>query len=302
MSRWFSALTSLASLTFLASPTFLATSCSSVDKQTQITLALESETEIPKELDAFTVRVFSVRTGELRFGNTYEADNGNRFPTTLAVIPADEESLSGPLRVEVEGRKGSKVFLKRQSTLSYVKERNVLLQIPLRMACFEFRACADGETCAGGQCVPSVVDPAKLADFDPKLVFAEPGSCFDEEACLDTTTEITVADDCTFPIPEGADETKGNVSIRWAAAPLRILGLEGSDAQEGWIRVSKTQGRLSQGACDSHFRRLGPDGKPLVPDWAQKVYFSSACATKSKTTPICRSAKTGHVGIGAVRP
>jgi len=277
-------------------------SCSSVDKETQITLALESETEIPKELDAFTVRVFSVRTGELRFDNTYVAENGSRFPTTLAVIPADEESLSAPIRIEVEGRKGAKVFLRRQSTLSYFRDRNVLLSVPLRMACFDFRACADGETCVGGQCVSSNVDASRLLDYDPKLVFGEPGACFDEEACLQASDEVTVADDCTFALPDDVPEAAGNVSIRWAAAPLRILALEANDTQEGWTRVSRSTGRLSQGACDSHFRRLGPDGKPLVSDWAQKVYFSKTCASKTRAVPFCRSPKTGHVGIGAVKP
>lgn len=277
----------------------LLASCSSVDEETQVTVALESETEVPKELDAFVVRVLSTRTGELRFSQTYVAENGNRFPTTLAVIPANEDSLESPVRIEVEGRKAERTFLKRVSTVSYVRGRNLLLNIALRMACFQFRDCGPTQTCAGGQCVSADVPAATLPDYEPRLVFAEPGqACFDEEACLASSEVVKVEEDCTFPVPEG----DANVAIRWDAAPGRLLALESEDPQEGWSRVANGLGRLSQGACDSHFRRTLPgSAERLVPDWARQVYVAPGCAPKTRTVPYCRSSVTGHAGIGAVR-
>lgn len=277
-------------------------SCSDVDKETQITLALESETEIPAELDSFTVRVLSTRTGELRFARDYFPTSGREFPSTLAVIPFDEESLRGPLRIEIEGRKGTTIFLQRQAVISYFKNRNILLAMPLRMACFQFRDCGPNETCAGGQCVPAQVEESAILDYADDLVFGRPGACFDEEACLGTSTEVKVEEDCTFPIPADVPEGRGNVSIRWAAAPARLLGLEAGDAIEGWTRVANDRGRLSKGACDSHFQRRGPDGQLLVPDWAREVYFSAACESKTRARPHCFSQKTLHAGIGAVSP
>lgn len=297
-------LSSLGALGLFLALVMNAGACASVDKETQITLALESETEIPAELDSFAVRVIATRTGELRFSRDYTPKTGRDFPTTLAVVPFDEDSLDGPLRIEIEARKGGAVLLRRQSVLSYFKKRNILLTLPLRMACFQFKDCGPNDTCAGGQCVPARVDPSTLVDYQPNLVFGEPGACFDEESCLDAKGGPLTIDpaDCTFEIPEGVAEDRGNVSIRWAAAPSRLLGLESNDAQEGWTRVSARRGRLSQGACDSHLMRRDGDGQLIVPDVAKDVYFSPQCASKTKSLPYCFSPKTQHAGIGAISP
>lgn len=273
-----------------------------VDRRTQITIALSAETEIPKELDSFSVRVVATRTGELRFAQDYFPSTGREFPTTLAVIPADERSLEAPLRVELEGRKNGEVFLRRAAVISYFRGRNLLLAMPLRMACFQFKDCGPLSTCAGGVCAPAAVEPATLPDFEKRFVFAEPGACFDEAACLRDSVKVEVRADCTFDIPGDVPEDRGNVSIRWAVAPGRILALDVGEAREGWTRVGPKVGRLSQGACDSHFRRVGPDGSYLVPDWAKTVYFSPACSSKPALLPYCFSEQTKHHGVGAAFP
>lgn len=282
--------------------TLVTASCSSVDRSTQITVALSSETEIPKELDSFAIRVISTRTGELRFSQDYYPTSGREFPTTLAVIPIDQDSLASPIRVELEGRKGTTVFLRRESVISYFKDRNLLLSMPLRMACFQFKDCGPSATCSGGQCVSSAVDASKLVDYDRSIVFGDRGACFDEQRCLTQSAEIAIDADCTFSIPAAATDGQGNVAIRWAAAPQRILALDANDPQEGWSRVAADRGKLSQGACDSHFQRVGPDGAPLVADWAKTVFFSTTCASKTPTLPFCFSQQTQHAGIGAVVP
>ena len=286
-------------LVFAASAAFTA-SCASTDKTTQITLALESETEIPKELDSFLLRVFSTRTGELRFEKRYTPGPGEGFPTTLAVIPADEDALASPVRIELEGYSNSNLFLKRRAIVSYFRNRNLLLSLPLRMACFDFKACGVDETCAGGQCIKAVTDPAKLLDYREDLVFGKAGSCFDEQTCLVGSDKLTVREDCTFDLPAGVSETDGNVSVQWAAAPSRLLGLEANDTQEGWKRAGPLAGRLSQGACDSYFQRKDAKGDPLVKDVALAVLFSATCASKTREIAYCRSATTQHTGIGAV--
>ena len=283
----------------LATLAFAGAACSSVDEQTQITLGLSAETEIPKELDSFAIRVFSTRTGELRFSQDYFPTSGREFPTTLAVIPADEASLESPIRVEIEGRQGSKVQLRRQSVVSFFKKRNVFLNVPLRMACFQFKDCGPENTCAGGQCVPARIDPSTLPEYESRYVFGENGRCFDEEKCLGDRETLVIEDNCEFSFRDRG-EGVGNVSIRWAAAPGRVLALESDDPQEGWRRIGPGRGRLSQGACDSHFQRRGPDDELLVSDWAKTVYFSGTCPSKPKLLPICYSDATQHSGIGAI--
>lgn len=280
-------------------------SCSSserIDKETQLTLALASETEVPAELDGFTLRVLSMRTGELRFSQDYFPKSGRDFPTTLAVVPMDEESLSSPLRIELEGRKGGTVFLRRRAIVSYFKGRNLLLSMPLRMACFQFTDCGPNKTCSGGECVDARIEPDKLLDFDERRVFGQDGACFDEQACLESIAEVAVDDDCSFAIPGDVPEGMGNLAIRWAVAPSRVLGLDAGDPQEGWTRIGSGRGKLSKGVCDSHFQRRGPDGALLVPDWAEKVYFAASCPSKTSAVPACFSKRTLHSGIGAVVP
>jgi len=211
----------------------------------------------------------------------------------------DDNSLESPLRIEVEARKGSTVLLRRQATLSYFRGRNVLLSLPLRMACFQFRDCAAGETCAGGRCVSAAVDASQLLDFEAALVFPQGGACFDEDSCLDVGAgALAIADDCTFSIPPGVPMGQGNVSIRWRAAPGRLLGLESENALEGWERIDAERGRLSHGVCDAHFQRRDSRGKLLVADIADAVYFSGTCASKTRRTPHCVSAANGHSGSG----
>ena len=278
----------------------LSSACASPDRETQITVGLASETEVPKELDSFTIRVFRERDNDLRFKQDYFPTSGRDFPTTLGVIPADEESFDTPLRIELEGRQGANTFLRRVAVVSYRRGKNVLLSMPLRMACFQFEGCGAGQTCAGGQCVPTAVNSDALPEFQARTFFPTEGACFDEDQCLGASKVVTVEADCSFALPAGVDLAAGNVSIRWAAAPSRILALEAEDAQEGWVRAGPTRGRLSQGACDSHFQKLGPNGKPLVADWAKEVLFSPTCASKRQSQPFCVSKTTMHAGIGAV--
>jgi hypothetical protein len=274
----------------------------SVDKETQITVALQSEAVVPGELAAFTVRVTSTRTNEVRFEKLYNPTNGKDFPTTLAVIPADEDSIKSPLKIEIIGAsdtEGKNVILSRTSVTSYIEGRNLMLSMPLRMACFQFKPCDAGQTCRGGQCVADTVPSSTLTDFNTKLIAPETAGCFDEDNCLAAATEVAVADDCTFPI---ATADPVNVAIRWAAAPARLLALDSGDAQEGWTRVSPSQGKLSQGACDSHFQRKDAAGNLLVSDWAKQVYVTTGCAAKTNLVPYCRSTTTGYAGIGASSP
>ncbi len=174
--------------------------------------------------------------------------------------------------------------------------------MPLRMACFQFQDCGPNSTCAGGECVPAEVDATKLPTYDDSIFFPKEGACFDEERCLASAQVVTVNADCTFSLPPGTTDTNGNVAIQWAAAPARLLALESEDKQEGWTRLGPGRGKLSQGACDSHFQVLGPDGQPKVKDWAKQVFFAGTCRSKVATVPYCVSKATGHAGIGAILP
>lgn len=299
MKRAFSAL----AISALALGAFATTACSTDDK-TQVTVAIQSEAIVPSELSAFTVKVTSTRTHEVRFTQTYYPESKD-LPSTLAVIPADEDSLGSPVEIEIAAFGAgtdpttATPILKRSSVVSYIEGRNLLLSMPLRMACLTFQECGDGKTCAGGQCVSSTVPSSTLKDYSAGLVTSTT-ECFDEDKCLAQSLVADVKGDCTFALPS-QDASTVNVSIRWKAAAGRLLTLDRDDPQEGWTVVSPGLGRLSDGICNSHFQRLGANGQPLVSDVAEQVYVATSCAAKTASLPYCPSG-THQSGTGAAVP
>lgn len=271
----------------------LSSACSTVDRETQITVGLSSETLIPSELNRLSITIITP-DGQKRF---IEYDDGSGtlsntlFPGTAAVIPATERSLEGPLTIELRGYQGQTEILKRRSRLSYVRGRNITIPMPLRMACFN-QACKADETCKGGTCMPDFVEAEKLRDYAESEVLGDLGvACFDEVKCLETSKPVDVtvrpvegAYECTFAVPS----ENANVSIRWQAAEGRVIVLDEGDALEGWTRVSPTMGKLAPGLCTS-YADPHPFGDParVVYDRALDVAVSTTCATKGSTLPFC---------------
>jgi hypothetical protein len=285
------------------------TACVTRDTSTQITVALSAETEVPRELDTVAVVVVDAKGSEI-YRNEYPVASARFFPTTLAIVPRDDDSLDRPVTIEVRGSKGGgasgQVF--RRAIVPFFKGRTLLVAMPLRMACFDFADCKPNETCAGGRCVAAELDASTLLDFQEERVFGglPSAGCFDEAACLGDSAPVTVASDCTFALPAAATgpdaSSRVNVSIRWAAAGNRVIGLDGDDPVEGWTRAGPGIGKLSPGVCDS---LLDPEPNPKlrrVPDRALDARLSTACPTKLREHPPCPGAD-GHAGIGAtLRP
>lgn len=281
--------------------------CALKDDRTQVTVVLTSETEIPKELDALEITV-TAANGSTVYDNVYPVRDPAFFATTLAVIPADSDSLKGPITVEIKGKSGNTVGVFRRAIVSYVKGRTLMLPMPLRMACFNFKDCGATSTCAGGTCQPATRSGDDLRDYDDKLVFeSSKDLCFDEDACLQGALPVKVSPDCTFALPAAVARgarPAANVSIRWAAAQNRIIVLDEGDAIEGWTVSADDPGvgRISAGVCKS---LLDPETDPRkreVPDQALDARISLGCAAKSPTQPFCRRSGNRQSGIGALIP
>lgn len=264
------------------------------DSLTQITLAITSETKVPAEISDLQL-VVTDGLGSVVHDVTYDVSTQSFFPTTLALIPRDGDSLSRPVEVTVRATKGDTLMVLRRAVVSYIEERTLLLPLSLRMACFSIDSCKANETCAGGLCVPAEIDGATLLDFKPQFVFgSEPGSdCFDEDTCLSTVTETPVdKDSCEFTIPADG-EGKANVAIEWWTAQGRMINLEGEDEREGWKRVSPTRGILAKGVC----KLLHEDPK-LNPNAAARAFVSTSCPPKRGNQPYCG----GGVGVALKAP
>ncbi|HEU4537980.1 MAG TPA: hypothetical protein VFS00_27860, partial [Polyangiaceae bacterium] len=184
------------------------------------------------------------------------------------------------------------------AVVSFVKGRALFLPMPLRMACFAMACGGDpSKTCSGGVCRDLPVDAAALAEFDARYVLPERAAadCFDENACLAGSRRVAaVADDCTFALPPGPDV---NVSVRWEAAPSRVIALDGDDANEGWVRVDDVTGRLSDGVCTAVLQDSGGPNAAVY-DKALDVWTSTACPTKRSLQAFCRASPVDAVGVG----
>jgi hypothetical protein len=265
------------------------------DRETQVTVAITSETKVPEEIDKLEV-VVTDGEGSERSRILHDVKFQTFFPATLAIIPEGSGSIGEPVQVDIRAVKGPVNMVLRRSVVSFVEGRTLLLPMPLRMACFSVESCGATQTCAGGECVDADVEEDKLPDFDPALVFpADAGEeCFDEEACLPESEPVPLGDPvaCTFEL-KSADAV--NVSVEWAAAAGRVIALDSNDPLEGWTRVDDVTGQLSPGVC----RLLNDQASP---NRALSVYVSTVCPPKRVNQPYCDRGNGGGVGAKLVTP
>ncbi len=256
------------------------------DRETQVTVAITSETKVPEEIDSLEVVVTDAEGSE-RSRIVHDVDFQTFFPATLAIIPEGSGSIGEPVQVDIRAVKGTTNMVLRRSVVSFVEGRTLLLPMPLRMACFSIESCNATQTCAGGTCVDADVDEESLPDFEPSLVFPTDAGddCFDEGECLPTSTQVPLGDPatCTFAIP---DAPGVNVSIEWKAAPGRVIALDAEDAIEGWVRKDATTGQLSKGVCVA-LKEENPPNKALG------VFVSTTCPAKRVNQPYCDGGGVG---------
>lgn len=290
-------MTRLPALAAAAALSAALASCVTTDTSTQITLAFTSEAKPVDEFQTLSLRVYD-GDGGLVYDYPYSADSPGFLPATFDILPKDESSFERPVRVEVRAETADgELVVERRAVVSFVKGRALFLPMPLRMACFAMACGGDpSKTCSGGVCRDLPVDAAALADFDARYVLPERAAadCFDESACLADSRRVLVADDCTFPLPPGPDV---NVSVRWEAAPSRVIALDGDDANEGWVRVDEATGRLSDGVCTAVLQDSGGP-EAAVYDKALDVWTSTACPTKRPLQAFCRASPADAVGVG----
>jgi hypothetical protein len=282
----------------------LSSGCTQVDDSTQITVALTSEAEAFTELGCVQLTVRH-DDGSIAFQYPYTPDNAGFFPATVGIKPQDSSSLDRPIHVDVQGFAGNCAtgaqaaapVVERTAVVSYIDGRNLLLPMPLRMACFD-QSCAAGSTCVGGLCQAIATTPASsLPDYSSDLVTSDDGGngCFDEQTCLAGAVPVTVNADCTFALPAGSASV--NVAVQWAAAEGRIIVLEGDDPQEGWSMTDAGAGMLSTGVCTA-VQESADGGALPVPDKAVSVWVTTACPTVHALQPFCRRTAAEPVGIG----
>jgi hypothetical protein len=147
----------------------------SKDSVTQVVVEIDTDLEIPGQLNGMGIKVFRV-DGDASVSYhdvSYTLGSGARqvrLPARLTLVPGD--SGSPTFRVEVEGTLQGSVIVARRAVSRFVRDRSLLLRIELLKECVPlYLACDMGvppSTCVrGGRCEPPEIDPTTLPPFMP---------------------------------------------------------------------------------------------------------------------------------------
>jgi hypothetical protein len=270
----------------------------------QLVVSIHTDMSMPQQIDALRVQVLF--RNEIRLSQDYPVGkaDGNSIPATLTIVAGKDPTI--PVTIRVMGGKSNGVWRTFREVITTVPaDRTATVRMPVQWLCDGSAkttmttdatgspamkiesTCGDGNSCIAGHCVPSPVPEAMLPTYDPKAVFggaAEPaeGTCFDTVPCMSRGTPIDPnAADCTIARPAGVDAL--NVALRVPADG--ICDQEGAicfvpldaNSDEGW-KVTPSGDRLAlpRAACDR-----------LKSGAATAIYVSSACGTKTESTPPC---------------
>lgn len=256
------------------------------EQPTALVVAISSEAKVPVEVDRMDLTI--TRGGSQKYHREYNLRKGDRLPGTLTLSRGDDSSavVDITVRARLENGESKKTWrVVRRAILGFSDEKTKLLRMPLRYSCFDFpEICKDNETCIGGVCKSAVVNVEELPEFetndqvvkelDPTKAPKEGSDeCFVPEVCLAAAVPFAhVKGECSYPV--NFDSGHGNLAMRWAATPGRLVVLD-QDPEEGYTIKDKVA-TLSAGLCLAL-----DDGRAL------QVLADGTCKTKTPAQPIC---------------
>lgn len=289
-------------LLFALATVALAGCSSSTPPPPQIVVSLHSDVKIPKDFDTVAIKI--QQKGVTLYDVSYAAGpDGARIPGTFAITAGSD--LANPIKITISGRTGGERGTDRvirEAVVPFDKSRAVLLRMPLRFSCFEKSDCGEGQTCAGGACTPTTVDPSALPTYRDDLVFGKENAvngdgCFDTIACVPQSVKLTPsATACEFDLV-GATEagrvldakkpitvvlrrntTTAAKELGFCTAGVCQVAID-NDATEGWVYADpgKTRVKISDGLCAR-----------LKAGHFDEVAAVSTCGTKAANVPDCR--------------
>lgn len=134
---------------------------SCVSPSTELVVVIRSEIPVPSELDRLDVEVEGDTLRALATTVVFSRDTA--FPQTVGLRPASGSQ--GSVTITLVGWRGPNRRLERVVRTAFVPGARRLVVIDLDAPCLDHAACAATETCRGGDCVSSAVDPATLPPF-----------------------------------------------------------------------------------------------------------------------------------------
>lgn len=137
------------------------------DKPTAIAVAIATDFEIPKQLDAIsiTVRQGDAAKGTLLYSLDEKTPGHIGLPGTLVLNANVGENLSENVYIRIDGTLASALVVTRQASLKFVANRVVLLTLELLKSCTEPTSCVSEQTCTARGCASIAVDPHSLPEY-----------------------------------------------------------------------------------------------------------------------------------------
>ncbi len=289
-----------------------ALACSDSKPATQFTVGLTTQIVVPDDVQS--VRITASSGGNRGFCQTYPVVDGKaRLPQSLALAPDVASNPSDQVTVTVMGFTVSKDRIDKEQTFDectiptvsatdastedpssappnarvlrrskqgYITNRNLYVPMALKYSCYGVD-CTGDQTCKGGVCQASDVDPTTLPDYDDALLYGTSSACFDSSLCLGDAVGASVIDasQCIYEVPTGSSlkDVGMNVRVIYDRYRVEVLDLddtEGFKIPDAANHPNRFQ--LAAGLCAG----TGPT-KIL------SVAASRTCPSKNAFQPLC---------------
>ena len=144
----------------------LASGCE-VDQPTQIILVVDTDLQVPLELDRIKIRIehMGVTAYNLDYHLNPNTSGSTKLPGTLAIKTRKDPN--HPVTITVTGFLDATEKVIRRARLPFAPEREVMLRMNLLRACLKEKVkCQAAETCTELGCKKIDIDPASLPDWD----------------------------------------------------------------------------------------------------------------------------------------
>jgi hypothetical protein len=139
----------------------LLLSCSQEAPRTQLIVVVDSNLEIPSELEEIEVVATGPKDARHEATAVLGADHES-LPRFLAL--AYESGELGPITIQVRGKLSDDVVLSRAAEVSFVRGRSLVLPLHLARSCLNVR-CPRDQTCTERGCESPTLDESELEEW-----------------------------------------------------------------------------------------------------------------------------------------
>ncbi|MGE0786706.1 MAG: hypothetical protein AB7S26_13625 [Sandaracinaceae bacterium] len=147
----------------------LLAACSS---PTEILVVVQSDLDVPAEIDAVLVEASGSRT--MSAMGSLTGPDAQSLPRTVGIVQVGERT--GPLRIRVAALQGGLTVVERRVVTSFLPGETRVLTVFLSRSCIN-QSCPTDQACEGGRCVPESVAVEGLPTWQGSIPGFDAGDC-----------------------------------------------------------------------------------------------------------------------------